>query len=94
MSAVQTAELSGLRPGREGRVPTTVRWYTGCRDQRVQLLSSLRLTGTGDEARLLVLRSWEAPVTTYTVGLRADRQHRHLRRTHGALEGEPPPWLP
>ena len=69
MSAVQTAELSTSDRAAKDAYRRTVSWYTGCRDQRVQLLSSLRLTGTGDEARLLVLRSWKAPVTTYTVGL-------------------------
>ena len=69
MSAVQTAELSTSDRAARRAYRRTVGWYTGCRDERVQLLSSLRLTGTGDEGRLLVLRSWKAPVTTYTVGL-------------------------
>ena len=69
MSAVQTVELSTSDRAAKRAYRRTVGWYAGCRDQRVQLLSSLRLTGTGDEGRLLVLRSWKEPVTTYTIGV-------------------------
>ena len=69
MSAVQTVELSDSDGAAHQAFARTVGWYTGCQDQRVQLLSTHALTDTADEGRLLVLRDWDAPVTTYTVGI-------------------------
>ena len=48
---------------------TTVGWYAGCASPRVQLIGTHRVEGVGDEATLLVLRSWAAPVTTQVVGV-------------------------
>jgi hypothetical protein len=47
----------------------TLGWYAGCRDERVQLLSTRRLDRVGDEAVLLVLRDWDQPVRTIVVGV-------------------------
>ena len=69
MTATQTVELSTSDRAAKRAYNRTVGWYTGCRDDRVQLLTSLRLKGAGDDGRLLVLRSWKHPVTTYTIGL-------------------------
>ncbi|RYP82763.1 hypothetical protein EKO23_20960 [Nocardioides guangzhouensis] len=69
MSAVQTAELSDTDYAAHKAFVRTVGWYTGCRDDRVQLLSTHALSGTADEGRMLVLRDWDSPVTTYTVGI-------------------------
>ena len=44
-------------------------WYAGCLDRRMQLLSTHRVDKVGDEAVLLVLRSWKAPVSTLVVGV-------------------------
>ncbi|MET1059274.1 MAG: sensor domain-containing protein [Nocardioides sp.] len=69
LTATQTAELSTSDRAAKRAYARTVGWYAGCRADRVQLLSSLRLKGTGDDGQLLVLRSWKAPVTTYTIGV-------------------------
>jgi DNA-directed RNA polymerase specialized sigma24 family protein len=69
MSAVQTVELSNNEAAAHAAYLKTIMWYSGCRDERVQLLSTHRLTGSGDEGRLLVVRSWASPVTTYTIGV-------------------------
>ena len=69
MSATQTVELSTSDRAAKRAYNRTVGWYTGCSDDRVQLLTSLRLKGAGDDGRLLVLRSWNDPVTTYTIGV-------------------------
>ena len=69
MTATQTVELSTSDRAAKRAYNRTVGWYTGCRDDRVQLLTSQRLKGTGDDGRLLVLRSWKHPVTTYTIGV-------------------------
>jgi DNA-directed RNA polymerase specialized sigma24 family protein len=69
MSAVETVELSDSDGAAHRAFARTVGWYTGCQDQRVQLLSTHALSGTADEGRMLVLRDWDSPVTTYTVGI-------------------------
>ncbi len=68
-SAVQTAEVS-RSPGRARRsFGVAAGWYAGCTDPRVQLLSTQRVRGAGDQAVLLVLRAWDRPVTTLVVGV-------------------------
>ncbi len=60
--------LPTTRP-RRATYRTTVAWYAGCASPRVQLLSTHRVEGVGDEATLLVLRDWTEPVTTQVVGV-------------------------
>lgn len=69
MSAMQTVELSETGAAARTAYLRTIGWFAGCRDQRVQLISTRAVTGAGDEATLLVLRSWSRPVTTYTIGV-------------------------
>ena len=57
------------RTPRERTYTTTLGWYAGCASPRVQLLSTHRVAGVGDEATLMVLRSWAEPVTTQVVGV-------------------------
>ncbi len=68
-SVVQSVEQSAGTGAASKAYDTTVRWYAGCLAERVQLLSARAVTGVGDEAMLLVLRGWTAPVTTYTVAV-------------------------
>lgn len=65
----QSAEASRSEQVAERTYRTTLGWYAGCAAPRVQLLSTHRVEGVGDEAMLLVLRSWAAPVTTQVVGV-------------------------
>jgi DNA-directed RNA polymerase specialized sigma24 family protein len=67
--ALQAVEQSASTEAARAAYSTTVAWYAGCRDERVQLLSSYRVTGVGDEATMLVLRAWSKPVTTYSIGV-------------------------
>jgi DNA-directed RNA polymerase specialized sigma24 family protein len=69
LSALQVVEKSADPRAATTAYATTVSWYSGCLDERVQLLSAHQVTGAGDAAVLLVLRRWNAPVTTYSVGI-------------------------
>lgn len=44
-------------------------WYGGCRDSRVQLLQTQQVSGIGDQASVLLLRSWTDPTRTIAVGV-------------------------
>jgi hypothetical protein len=39
----------------------TLTWYAGCREPRLQLMSTRQVTGVGDEATLVELRDWSKP---------------------------------
>jgi DNA-directed RNA polymerase specialized sigma24 family protein len=69
LTAGQSAEASADADAAERTYQTTVGWYAGCTSPRVQLLSTHRVSGVGDEATLMVLRSWADPVTTQVVGI-------------------------
>jgi DNA-directed RNA polymerase specialized sigma24 family protein len=69
LTAGQSAEASADTATAERTYRTTLGWYAGCASPRVQLLSTHRVRGVGDEATLLVLRDWTAPVTTQVVGV-------------------------
>lgn len=68
-SAIQVAELSSSRAAALKAYDAMLGWYAGCATPRVQLLSAHEVVGAGDEASLLVLRRWGAPVTTYSIGI-------------------------
>jgi DNA-directed RNA polymerase specialized sigma24 family protein len=69
LTAGQSAEASADADAAERTYQTMLSWYGGCTSPRVQLLSTHRVTGVGDEATLMVLRSWADPVTTQVVGV-------------------------
>jgi hypothetical protein len=69
LTAGQSAEASVDEAAGERTYKTTLDWYAGCASPRVQLLSTHRVMGVGDEATLLVLRNWSEPVTTQVVGV-------------------------
>ncbi|HEX5090382.1 MAG TPA: sigma factor-like helix-turn-helix DNA-binding protein [Nocardioides sp.] len=69
LTAGQSAEASADAAAAERTYQTMLGWYAGCMSPRVQLLSTHRVTGVGDEATMLVLRSWADPVTTEVVGV-------------------------
>lgn len=69
LSAVQISELSADKKAAKRAFKAAAGWYSGCLDRRMQLLSSHRVESVGDQADLFVLRSWEPPVTTLTVGI-------------------------
>lgn len=69
VSAFQSTELSATPRAARRAYSTTTGWYAGCPEERVQLLDTYAVDGVGDDATLLVLRSWRAPVTTVVVGV-------------------------
>ena len=69
ITAGQSAEASADENAAERTYQTTLAWYAACASPRVQLLSTHRVVGVGDEATLMVLRSWAEPVTTQVVGV-------------------------
>ncbi|KRF18893.1 hypothetical protein ASG90_03095 [Nocardioides sp. Soil797] len=69
LSAVQSVELSEAPESAHAAYRTTMSWYTECTRSRPQLLATHAIKGVGDEAALLVLRTWQKPVRTYTVAV-------------------------
>lgn len=68
-SAVQVAELSASGKAARRAFDTTVGWYAGCMEPRVQLITTKEVRGVADEALLVVLRSWSPPGATYVAGV-------------------------
>jgi DNA-directed RNA polymerase specialized sigma24 family protein len=68
-TAVHATELSGSRRAARRAYDTALDWYAGCSDPRVQLLSTQRVEGVGDEAMMLVLRAWGQPTRSYVAGV-------------------------
>jgi len=67
--AVQATQASAT-PKAAGRgYRTAVSWFAGCADQRAQLLDTREVRGVGDEAMLLVLRTWDDPRSTLVAGV-------------------------
>lgn len=71
----QVVERSAEEAAAATAYDTALGWYSGC-DQTlrdtppwIQLLDVKSVAGAGDEAMLLVMRSWAKPVTTYTVAV-------------------------
>ena len=69
VSSPRRPRSPAARRAAERTFDTTAGWYAGCTDRRVQLLSTQRVDRVGDEAVQLVLRAWDAPVTTMVVGV-------------------------
>jgi DNA-directed RNA polymerase specialized sigma24 family protein len=69
LTAGQSAEASVDADAAAKTYKTTLDWYAGCASPRVQLLSTHRVEGVGDEGMMFVLRDWADPVTTQVVGV-------------------------
>jgi hypothetical protein len=69
VSAVQAVEVSRTAARARRTFGVTAGWYAGCTAPRVQLLSTQRVRGAGDQAVLLVLRASGPPVSTLVVGV-------------------------
>lgn len=68
-SLVQTVEASGSTEAASAAYETTLGWFAGCDEARLQLLNAYRLDGIGDEGRLLRLRIPGRSLRTYLVGV-------------------------
>jgi hypothetical protein len=62
-SVVQAAEASATPRAARSTYATALRWFSGCADERVQLLATRRVSGVGDQAMLFALRAWDRPAT-------------------------------
>ncbi|GAB7006105.1 hypothetical protein JCM18899A_35780 [Nocardioides sp. AN3] len=61
LSVGQSTEVSTTPQAAHSAYDASVRWYAGCKDPRVQLMSTQQVTGVGDEATLVELRAWTNP---------------------------------
>lgn len=61
---VQSVELSTTARSARTAYDAMVGWFAACSDARVQLISTHQVDRVGDEATVLVLRSWKRPETT------------------------------
>jgi len=68
-SAFQLTEISESVRSARRAFETTLTWYAGCTDRRLQLMTTRRVTDAGDSARLLVLRSWAGKRAAMVVGV-------------------------
>ncbi|HQR28537.1 MAG TPA: hypothetical protein PLP61_15950, partial [Nocardioides sp.] len=69
VAATQSSLLASTPRAARRTFTVAAESFAGCVQDRVQLLSTERLDGVGDEAVQLVLRSWAPPVTTMVVGV-------------------------
>lgn len=69
MVADQRVEASASSRAARTAYATMVSWYASCATPRVQLLTTYRVDDLADNAVLMVLRSWERPVRTFTVAV-------------------------
>lgn len=68
-TAGQSVEVSADEDAGGTTYRTTAGWYAGCASPRMQLLTTHRVKGVGDEAMLFVLRDWNDPTKAQVVGV-------------------------
>ncbi len=68
-SYLETVEISRSARAAQAAYRTTLGWFAGCSEARLQLLNTYRLGGLGEEARMLKLRIPGARTRTYVVGV-------------------------
>jgi DNA-directed RNA polymerase specialized sigma24 family protein len=66
---LQTVEISGSVQSARAAYRTTLGWFAGCSEARLQLLNAYRVRGLGEEAQMLKLRIPGSQRRTYVVGL-------------------------
>ena len=68
-TAGQSAEVSADAAAGETTYETTAGWYAGCMSPRMQLLTTHKVKGVGDDAMLFTLRDWNEPAQVQVVGV-------------------------
>lgn len=68
-AASQTTELSTSTRAATKAYANTRDWYAGCPTDRVQLVSTHRVAKVGDDATMVVLKSWADPAHLMVVGV-------------------------
>ena len=66
---VETVEISRSAKAAQTAYRTTLGWFAGCDQARLQLLAAYKVNGLGDEAQMLKLRIPNDVRRTYVVGL-------------------------
>jgi DNA-directed RNA polymerase specialized sigma24 family protein len=66
---LQTVEVSRSEQAAAAAYRTTLGWFAGCAEARLQLLNAYRVRGLGEEAQMLKLRIPGEVGRTYVVGL-------------------------
>ena len=69
VTSAQTTVASTSTTTAQAAYTKALGWYGGCRDSRVQLLQTQQVSGVGDQASVLLLRSWDDPTRTVAVGV-------------------------
>jgi hypothetical protein len=60
-SVGQSTEVSRTPAEAHAAYAASLKWYAGCQEPRLQLISTRQVTGVGDEATLVELRDWNRP---------------------------------
>lgn len=68
-TAVQAAQASRSEKAAGRGYAAALDWFADCRDDRAQLLATRAVAGVGDEAMLLVLRTWDGEGSTVVAGV-------------------------
>ena len=68
-SLVQSIEVSATAAAARTSYQTMLGWFGGCSDPRMQLISTYAVGRVGDDAMVMVLRSWKRPETTVVAGV-------------------------
>jgi DNA-directed RNA polymerase specialized sigma24 family protein len=66
---LETVEISSSQSASATAYRTTLGWFAGCSEARLQLLNTYRLRGLGEEAQMLKLRIPGGVGRTYVVGV-------------------------
>jgi DNA-directed RNA polymerase specialized sigma24 family protein len=69
LSVGQSTEVSETADSAHAAYGASVKWYAGCTEPRIQLISTRRVTGVGDEATLVELRDWKKPNRSVVAGI-------------------------
>ena len=89
-SYVQTVEVSRTPEAAAAAYRTTMGWFAGCTEARLQLLNAYSVTGMADEAQILRLRIPNKVRRTYVVGV-ARTGNLTVSTVLETVGGQPPP---
>ncbi|WP_155991890.1 sigma-70 family RNA polymerase sigma factor [Nocardioides sp. URHA0032] len=68
-TAVQTVQASASEKAANRGYATALGWFAGCHDDRAQLVGTHTVGGVGDDAMLLVLRTWDGAGSSLVAGV-------------------------
>lgn len=68
-TAAQATQTSATARAANRGYDTALGWFAGCADDRAQLMETHAVSGVGDEAVVLVLRTWGDPQSSIVAGV-------------------------